>query len=356
MFFHHKEKISEVLAIAKEVSGNDKRVMKELKACVKNTEDYYEKHTDRFEKRDIHEFFEEEPIELQWIAMTEVLCEYGYACECVRLESLESFVEKINGLQRVKQKGLITVPEWFEENDTIESWIRAINNEWCSQSIGIRIIKIDADCYICLPYEMGEYSKYITSIEKPHGKVQMFNDDESIGIVEYVDSITVCTAGGEKKYEKGVLTEKTIVKLLDETLSGVWNKLVMEFSISEEGEYIKRLDKYIYKNRTETLVIFSELEGLALIYFCRKDLECYKLISRCNVAKEVEIPVGNIKLLKCIVHKDRKAIDKGVYQIFQNIENVNRVLDSSESWCPECPAGKNGFNKICRQYGVAEEI
>lgn len=328
--------------------------MKEVKSCVNNTTKYFEANRKRFENKGIYEYFEKETKELQWLAMIEILCENGYALECNWVEKKKAFVSKLNGLKRVRIMGICVEPQWLDEEEIVENWVKVINDKWIVQGMGICSISIENKIYLLGPYKVDKNTQ-AALIDQLEAKMDMANSYSMDEVMEYADSLTLYQNGQEKEYKKEALDAKTVAELIDETLNEVGNKLVLNFVFQGEGQYIKRLEQYVYQPWKGTMVIFHEKEGMALFYICRKEMDCYRLIHKCKPSLEVDIPVGNTELCSCVVHENRKKLDKGIQQIFKNIKNVNEALSDTEEWCQEYPAGKKAFDKLCEKYGISTE-
>ena len=354
---------AEILEIAAEISGNDKKVLKELEYCVQDTEGYFEKYAERFEERGIEDYEDADEDELQWIAMIDVLCEYEYVCECDYKEDLEDFLFHMKQLKGVKEKQLSVKEEWFDEDGDVEDWCLILDEKWLAVGMGVRTIDLDSDSYVLCPYALsmgnktvvqGAFCKVTTEKQNAQPTVCPITGENLTKVMEHIVSVQVEGGEEQKSYTKEQLDASQTADLLEETLNGRWNKLVMELTFQEEGVYVKKLNKTVYQQRNETLVIYNTKEGLAVLYFCRKDLECYKLIADCQDEEE-DVSVYDATLLKCIMHSNRIKPEAGLKMIFNNIEDVNSKLDASSVWCPEVPAGKAGFNKICVRYGVEPE-
>ncbi|MBQ7775377.1 MAG: hypothetical protein IJ379_05595 [Lachnospiraceae bacterium] len=180
-------------------------------------------------------------------------------------------------------------------------------------------------------------------------------------VMRRLDSVSVCSGNDKTVFSKEQLDESKVKTLLDEVLAGKWNKLVMDLAFQDDGVFVKKLKKTVYKNWLNTVVVHNAENGMALVYINREKNRCYELIGdyhiySCVDMKEIkEISLGTARVPEYLVHKDGKEITKGLKLILTDIDSaVDRILDS-EGWSEAMPAGTNSFNKLCVQFGAVEE-
>lgn len=148
-----------VLTIARIVSDNDANIMDNIKACMEDTEAYFENHGDSFEERGFDEFEDEEIEEIRWIALVDALESNQYVCERDWKDELEDFLYFVGELKGVKSKELTLNSEWFDEDDDISVWCTILDKRWEAKGVCMAAIDINSDSYVLFPCEIDELDR-----------------------------------------------------------------------------------------------------------------------------------------------------------------------------------------------------
>lgn len=137
---------NELLEIVRIVSFNDKEVLEQAKACVENTDIFYQTHKESYENRGIDEY--ENIPDLQWIGCIDLLIENGYAFEFDWKEDKEEYLYGMDQLKAMNQFSLQLKDEWFDEEQELPTMFEITNEKWKKRDCVVGQLDIGGDCYI----------------------------------------------------------------------------------------------------------------------------------------------------------------------------------------------------------------
>lgn len=191
---------------------------------------------------------------------------------------------------------------------------------------------------------------------------ETLTDKELEGILAHMVSVSVWSGENKEIFNREKLTAQNVKELLEQTLCGKYNRLVMELQFLGEGTFVKKLNKVVHKNWMDHVVILNDESKMVLAYVAKEKLKGYELIADYHTyshkdSKEIEtVMVAGAPVPEYTVHSDRKALDRGLKDIFSEIDTAaDRLYGSDEPWHIIFLQGMNGYHKLCEQLGIAEE-
>lgn len=179
----------QILQLAELLSMSHTAVMKEMEACVADTEKYCKDHQQEYEILDCLDgvITEEDYGCVQWFILAECLVRYNIAALLDWKCELEDFAYFVKGLAGKRKYKLTFRTAWFDEEESVEEWCAVLNMKWQSAGAYLVQLDMDSDSYTLLPilskqYEIArrlaeEIGQKITLIgmEKPEGSSEILH-------------------------------------------------------------------------------------------------------------------------------------------------------------------------------------
>lgn len=155
---------TQMLQIAKLLSCNHFDVVKEMTACVADTEYFLREHHDKYELIDGLDgtVMEEDYVCIQWLMLAKCMVQHKIAADLDYKCELEDFAYFVKGLFGKQKYKLTFRTAWFDEEDSIEEWIRILNAKWQPDGICLVQFDVEGDNYIILPILMQDYDMVVT--------------------------------------------------------------------------------------------------------------------------------------------------------------------------------------------------
>lgn len=147
-----------LLCVFEILSHNDNGVMDKIRACLSNTEGYFEEHAEDFDERGM-EYSPEAEKWIKFIAAVDALECAGYAAELDYNEDSEEFASALEDILEANGIEFSLKNMKFSPEKGIPDMM-AHFNEYAGQSgITVMLIDIDSDSYVLCAAEIADYAE-----------------------------------------------------------------------------------------------------------------------------------------------------------------------------------------------------
>lgn len=149
-----------LLEIAGIVSGHDKAVIAEARACIENPLAYYLEHLTDDAKDEICD----SPALMRWLGVIDILKRHQYACECDWKEAKDDFLWQLRALKNVQS--LSVNDAWLDANEDIPTWCEVLEQKWKKHHTMVAAFDTDSDSYVLFVCTTGTLAHLKSLAEK----------------------------------------------------------------------------------------------------------------------------------------------------------------------------------------------
>lgn len=147
-----------LLRVFEILSHDDEEVMEKIRACLSDTEGYFEEHAEDFDDRGIG-YSPEVKKWIKFIAAVDALESAGYAAELDYKEEAEEFAAALEDILEANGIEFSLKNMNFAPEKSITNWVAQFN-EYAGQSgITVMFIDIDSDSYVMCAAKIADYAE-----------------------------------------------------------------------------------------------------------------------------------------------------------------------------------------------------
>lgn len=180
--------------------------------------------------------------------------------------------------------------------------------------------------------------------------------------VKLIKRIIARNKASEQIFEQTALTAEEALRLLQQSAEGKWCYFAVEFELPDEPVYVKKLKKTIQRTYRSELVLHSENQLQACLFFDGKTRLVHLLIGDRHAYTDVDskdlrtITVGEVQLPEYAVHRDNQKIKQALPLLFSDLAKGAFQPRQFKSWSTQnYNGGLNTFNELRRTWGAFKE-
>ncbi len=158
------------------ISSSDNACIEQTKQCIDDPVQYFHDHISRYEERGFSESNPPKDTVVDWIGMIDILMDdYSLACEVDYNCDSEEFRWNIEQLNSYEESHLQIDPQWFDDEEYVEEYIRSVNEKWKAEGgYQIAVLDIDSDSYVMVLIKMEDVDLIMTLAKMMNEKIIFF--------------------------------------------------------------------------------------------------------------------------------------------------------------------------------------
>ena len=153
--------------IAELIANGNIFVVADVEESILDYEEFCEEHMEDFMERGISEKeCKEEPLEMCWIGLADVLKENGYAIEIGWREASFVLADKLSRCKLIEANSSLLNKGWFSMEEGVLEGCKILNKKWRGQGLCLAVMDIHCESYVFFPYKEKELEKLEGLAEK----------------------------------------------------------------------------------------------------------------------------------------------------------------------------------------------